>query len=344
MRWHFHTDLMLVTATEMYSNTVINSVLEEKTKIMPHNLSSQQRQNEAQCCRVSVNKLISCQGDCHETQVAGGAGAADARSQTSAWPGHSITLPAEWGKRLRSSLCISLLSLHQACEASWVFSCCWFFASRGSLWEEKSLQQLFAPVRNRICYSWVAGGIWQSRVRYWELSTVPEIRGRVPQTGAERINSFFCLDTNTSDLRDLCSDFVIPSAIAISISGYICSNAAKSAIWSGTGRTWPCQALHVPDRKAQNKIFQLASVLLNLNDFSTCISRPLQCKIRKDLEEHKERKKTGWETVELPLLAREPAKVLGLRYLAVLKRHIQGSKSQPIYLGCCCKVQEVTQV
>lgn len=33
-------DLMLVTVAEMYSNTIINSVWEEKTNIMPHSLSS----------------------------------------------------------------------------------------------------------------------------------------------------------------------------------------------------------------------------------------------------------------------------------------------------------------
>lgn len=184
----------------------------------------------------------------------------------------------------------------------------------------------------------VAGDIWQSEVRYWELSTVPEIRGRVPRRGVERINSLFCLDTTTSDLRDLSSDFVIPSAVAISISGYVCSNAAKSAVLSGTGRTWPCHALHVLDRKAQNKIFQLASVLLNLNDFSTCISGLLQCKIRKDLKEHKVRKKTGWETLELPqnclFLARGPASFLGLPYLAKARYKVEEARTGKQVAAC----------
>lgn len=40
MRWHFNTDLMLMTVTELYSNIIINSVLEEKNKIMLKNLFS----------------------------------------------------------------------------------------------------------------------------------------------------------------------------------------------------------------------------------------------------------------------------------------------------------------
>lgn len=55
---------------------------------------------------------------------------------------------------------------------------------------------------------------------------------------------------------------------------------------------WYSENLTLPSiactgQKTVNKIFQLISFLLKLNDFSTCISQPLQGKIRKHLKEHK---------------------------------------------------------
>lgn len=71
----------------------------------------------------------------------------------------------------------------------------------------------FVPVRNRNgfrpgCWWYMAIG-----VRYWELSTVPEMGGRVQWVGVKRINSLPCLDTTTGNQRALSSTFVTPSAI-----------------------------------------------------------------------------------------------------------------------------------
>lgn len=78
---------------------------------------------------------------------------------------------------------------------------------------KRASSSFFAPVRNRNGYS---QGCWwyiTVGVRYRELSRVPEMRGRVQQTGVKTINNFFCLDSTTGDQTALLSDLVIPSAI-----------------------------------------------------------------------------------------------------------------------------------
>lgn len=55
--------------------------------------------------------------------------------------------------------------------------------------------------------------VYGDRGEVLELSTVPEMRGRVQQTRVKRIISLFCLDTTTGDQTALYSDLIVPSAI-----------------------------------------------------------------------------------------------------------------------------------
>lgn len=190
------------------------------------------------------------------------------------------------GKRV-TFLYMGLSCLHQDCWASCVF-CTAGSLHLGDSYERKRASSSFSWLSGtEMATAQVAGGIWwlgwgignwaQSQ-RWEEGSNKPWVR-RNQQTLSEKnyqpvLPRYHHRWPDSSVFWFNCS-----FCYYFSICGCKCSNAAKLAILSGTVRAWPCQALHVLDRKALNKIFQVASFLLNLNDLSTCISKPVQCKL-----------------------------------------------------------------
>lgn len=189
------------------------------------------------------------------------------------------------GKGLHSSWCIGLLCLHQDC---WAIVCSaagplHLGDSRERKWASSSVLFLSGA---EMATAQVAGGIWQlGWGRGIEHSPRDERKG--PTSRREKNEQPVSPRHHHRWLDSSVSWFCCSLCYYFSISGYKCSNVAKLAILRGTVRTWPCQALHVLDRKVLNKIFQPASFLLNLCDSSACISQPLQCKIGKHLKEHK---------------------------------------------------------
>lgn len=250
IRWHFSTDLLLIV-NEMYSRNIniINSVLEKRSfffslfksfwKILYHS-GGKRMLNVAE---VSVNWCTVQKRDWQKTQVSGGDRAADSWSQTSAWSVHRSTLPADRG--CFGFVYWSFVSASTGIAMEVMLYAASFSTFRESLSEEKIFQNFCASVRNRNGYSshcwwYLATGNWTQSQRWKEWSN----------KWMKKNDSFFFPWYHHKWPNSYVFWYFFNSlCYSFSISGHKCCHATKLAILSGTVRTWPCQALHVLDRK-----------------------------------------------------------------------------------------------